>query len=282
MRFRILLVFCLLASAPLSTARETTRRVQIGYCGQLSEIEAVQAAGFDYLEVRVTEVAALPDDQFEKLLDTLKRVGLAVPAANLFMPPAIKLTGPTADQDRQMTYVRQAFARLARLGVQVVIFGSGAARQVPEGFSKVEGFNQLVGFCKRIAPEAKARNITVAVEPQRRQECNIINTAAEALRLIKAVNHPNIQLMIDFYHLAEEREDPSIINKAKNYIRHLHMANPQGRVFPLTWEEYDYAAFFKNLRRIGYDRRISIEAKSHDFATEAPRAIAFLRRAFAD
>lgn len=282
MPFPILLVLCLLASAPLSTAREQIRSVQVGYCGRLSEIDAIKAAGFDYLEVRVTEVAALPDDEFEKLIVKVKQAGLPVPTANLFLPPAIKLTGPATDKDQQMTYVRKAFARLARLGVQVVIFGSGPARQVPDGFSKAEGFNQLVGFCKRIAPEAKARNITVAIEPQRKQECNIINTAAEALLLVKAVNHPNLQLMIDFYHLAEEHEDPTIIIKAQKHIRHLHMANPQGRVFPLTWEEYDYRAFFKNLRRIGYDQRISIEAKSSDFATEAPRAIAFLRRAFAD
>ncbi len=60
-------------------------------------------------------------------------------------------------------------------------------------------------------------------------------------------------------------------------MRHLHMANPVGRAFPLRWEEYDYARFFARLRQIGYAGRMSIEARSADFAAEAPRAIAFLR-----
>jgi sugar phosphate isomerase/epimerase len=58
------------------------------------------------------------------------------------------------------------------------------------------------------------------------------------------------------------------------------MANPHGRVFPLEWDEYDYAPFFATLRGIGYDKRISIEASTKNFPSEAPRAIALLRQAF--
>ena len=160
------------------------------------------------------------------------------------------------------------------------MFGSGGARRVPEGFPKDEAFKQLVEFGRRAAVEARAHNITIAVEPLRRQETNIINSAAEGLELVNAIDHPNFQLMIDFYHLASEREDPAIVLRAREHIRHLHMANPQGRVFPLAWDEYDYAPFFANLRTIGYDKRISIEASAKDFPLEAPRAISLLRRAF--
>jgi sugar phosphate isomerase/epimerase len=51
-------------------------------------------------------------------------------------------------------------------------------------------------------------------------------------------------------------------------------------VFPLKWDEFDYAPFFANLRRIGYAGRISVEASSPDIPTEGPLAIALLRRAF--
>ena len=100
------------------------------------------------------------------------------------------------------------------------------------------------------------------------------------LALVMAVDDPNFQLMVDFYHLASEKEDPEIVVRAREHIRHLHMANPQGRVFPLVWDEYDYAPFFAKLREIGYDKRISVEASAKDFASEAPQAIALLRRAF--
>ena len=54
----------------------------------------------------------------------------------------------------------------------------------------------------------------------------------------------------------------------------------RGDVFPRRWDEYDYAPFFATLRQIGYDRRISVEASTQDFPTDAPLAITLLRRAF--
>ena len=100
--------------------------------------------------------------------------------------------------------------------------------------------------------------IVIAIEPLRRQETNIVNTAAEGLDLVTAVDHPNFQLMIDFYHLASEHEDPAIVLKARDHLRHLHVANPNGRVFPQRWDEYDYAPFFANLKAIGLRRATDV------------------------
>ena len=264
----------------LAHASGQDHHVQVGLCTGLKGIDAARAAGFEYLELGTSEIAALSDADYESALAHIKQAGLPVPVTNLFLPATLKVTGPDIDQDEQIRYVRKAFARLSRLGTGIVVFGSGGARRVPEGFPKEDAFKQLVEFGRRIALEARPHNITIAIEPLRRQETNIINSAAEGLELVKAVDHPNFQLMIDFYHLASEREDPAIVLRAREYLRHLHMANPQGRVFPLAWEEYDYAPFFSNLRTIGYDKRISIEASTKDFPLEAPRAIALLRRAF--
>jgi D-psicose/D-tagatose/L-ribulose 3-epimerase len=218
---------------------------------QLRSRPARSSAGFDYVEISVTEIAALSDTDFDAAVERVKQVGFPTLNANLFLPASIRLTGPQAtDPEQQMAYVKKAFARLNRLGVKIVCFGSGAARRVPEGFPKAEAFKQLVAFGKRIVPEARANGITIVIEPLR--------------------------------NLDSEKEDPAIILRAREHIRHLHMANPQGRVFPLKWDEFDYAPFFANLRQIGYAGRISIEASSRDIPTEAPQAIALLRRAFTD
>jgi D-psicose/D-tagatose/L-ribulose 3-epimerase len=179
-----------------------------------------------------------------------------------------------------MEYVRLALDRVSRLGVRLVVFGSGGARQVPDGFSREEAFQQLVDFGKRIAPEARSRNITIAIEPLRKQESNIVNNTTEALAWVNAVNDPNIQLMIDFYHFSVEKEDPSDIFKVKDHLRHLHMANPNGRVMPLKWDEYNYAPFFAALRQLHYDRLISVEASNKDLVAEGKQSVALLRRAF--
>src|SRR6204780_800995 len=269
----------LLACLVLAAFAQPSQKVRIGYCGPLKDIDAVKAAGFDYMEVRTSEVAALSDADYETVAAKFKQVALPVLSANLFLPSDIKVTGPNVDKERQMEYVRRALDRVSRLGVRLVVFGSGGARQVPEGFSKQEAFEQLVDFGKRLAPEARARNITIAIEPLRKQESNIINNSTEALAWVNAVNDPNIQLMIDFYHFEVEKEDPSAILKVQDHLRHLHMANPDGRVMPLKWEEYNYAPFFPVLRQIHYDRLISLEASTKDLPVEGPQSIALLGRA---
>ncbi|HET6955416.1 MAG TPA: sugar phosphate isomerase/epimerase family protein [Vicinamibacterales bacterium] len=272
-------VLALLSLAVLQATAQN-RPIQVGYCTPLANLEAAKAAGFDYVELSTSEIAGLSDSDFDRALERIRQVGVPVPASNLFLPAALKVTGPAIDRDQQMAYVKKAFARLQQIGITIVVFGSGGARQVPEGFPKDQAFQQLVEFGRRIAPEARARGITVAVEPLRPQETNIINSAAEGLDLVNAIGDPNFQLMVDFYHLASVKEDPAIILRARDHIRHLHMANPEGRVFPRTAQEYDYQPFFAALRTIGYRGRISVEASTKDLPGDAPPAIALLRNAF--
>ena len=215
------------AAAPVAQTH-----VQVGYCTSVKNVAAAKAAGFDYIEVGTSEIAAMSDADFEAALTEARRVGLPVSAANLFLPATLKVVGSTIDADQELAYVRKAFDRLRQLGVQTVVFGSGGARRVPDGVPHDDAMGQLVAFGKRIAPEARARGITVAIEPLRREETNIVNSAAEGLALVEAIGNRNFQLMIDFYHLASEHESPSIVGRAADHLRHLHMANPDGRVFP--------------------------------------------------
>jgi D-psicose/D-tagatose/L-ribulose 3-epimerase len=277
---RALASVCLLASVAGPVRLKADTAVQVGFCGRLKDLDAAKAAGFDYIELATTEIAGLSEAEFDAALERVRATGLPVPVTNLFLPATLKVTGPDIDPAQQMRYVTAAFARLQRLGTTVVVFGSGGARRVPEQFSAAEARRQLVAFARRAAAAARAHGITIAVEPLRREETNIINSAGDGLALVNEVGDPNFQLMIDFYHLASEHEDPAIVVRARDHLVHLHMANPEGRVFPLAGSEYDYAPFFEKLRTIGYSRRISVEASAKSFTDEAPRAIAFLRAAF--
>ena len=271
----IALVLCVLPGMA-----QTPKNILVGYCTSLKNLEAAKAAGFDYVELGATEIANLTDEEFAAAAARIKTLGIATPVANLFLPSTLKVTGPDINPDAQMAHVKKAFTRLAQLGTGIVVFGSGGARRVPEGFAKEEAFKQLVDFGRRAAREAANHKITIAIEPLRRQESNIINTAGEGLELVKAIDHPNFQLMIDFFHLASEKEDPEIVIRAKDHLRHLHFANPTGRVFPLKWDEFDYAPFFANLKKIGYDKRISMEGGTKDLAAEGPITVALLKKAF--
>jgi D-psicose/D-tagatose/L-ribulose 3-epimerase len=277
---RCVLLSCV-ALLCLAAGNSQSPTVRIGLCGAINQIDAAKAAGFDYMDLRTSEVAALSDADFAQLAAKLKRIDMPVLDTYLFIPANIKLTGPSIDKDQQMAYVRLALDRVSQLGARVVAMGSGPARSYPDGFPKDQAYAQLVDFCKRIGPEARARNIIIAIEPLRPQESNLIQSLAEALTFIKTVNDPNIELNLDYYQFEMVKEDPADIIAAGDHIVHVHMANPNGRVLPLRWDEYNYAPLFTNLRKIGYSREMGVEATSSDFAKEAPESLTFLRAALA-
>jgi D-psicose/D-tagatose/L-ribulose 3-epimerase len=265
------------AAPPVAQAAPPALDVKVGRCTDVDKLAETKAAGFDYAELGTRNIAKLSEEELAAALAKHKEVGLPTPVANVFLPNEMKVVGPTIDEPALLAYAEKAFDRMSKFGVQIIVFGSGGARKVPDGFSKDEAFNQLVAFAKKIAPMAQAHGITLAVEPLQTKETNIINSAAEGLKWVKAVDHPNFRLMVDFYHLASEKEDPKILVEARDYIKHFHIANPNKRVFPMNASEYDYAGFFDNLRRMGYHGRISVEAGTKNFTEEGPKALAFLR-----
>jgi D-psicose/D-tagatose/L-ribulose 3-epimerase len=252
--------------------------VAIGLCTGVVGLEAAREAGFDYAELEVAEIAGMSPVELEAALMRHRVVGLPTPVANGFLPAEVRVTGPAVDPARQLTYIRTAFDRVARFGVRLIVFGSSAARNVPAGFPREEAWKQLVAFGKLIAPEAQKRGLVVSVEALRRQESNILNTTAEALELVRAVAHPSFQLVVDFYHLAVEKEDPDVLLRAREHIRHFHFANPEGRLFPLDASEYDYHPFFVNLRKIGFQGGLSVEARpKNGIDRDGPATVTFLR-----
>jgi len=128
---------------------------------------------------------------------------------------------------------------------------------------------------------ARHHDLVVAIEPLRRQESNILNTGAEALEMVRAAKHSNVRMIIDYYHLREENEDPKILETAQREIVHLHFANPHGRLWPHDLAEDDhYADFFRYLKKIGYSGGISIEGKG-TFENDGAASRTFFRTAVA-
>ena len=126
---------------------------------------------------------------------------------------------------------------------------------------------------------ARQSHVIVAIEPFIRQESTILNTGAEALEMVRRVKHPNIRMIIDYFHLRDENEDPRIIEIGRREIVHLHFANPHGRVWPRDLAEDDhYAAFFGYLKKTGYSGGISIEGQG-SFERDGKASREFFRQA---
>ncbi len=244
-------------------------------------VEKIREIGYDYIELSLAHISKLSDEEFKKLITRLDNSGLKCEACNNFFPPEIRLTGDHVDYEKIEKYLELVLSRADILGVDVIVFGSGPAKMVPEGFSIEKAWQQLIELTQYISDIVSKYNITIAIEPLRKAECNIINKISEGLRMVKGINRNNVKLLVDFYHLRSEEENPSIIRECKGYLKHVHFARFEGRTFPKEIEEDEfYLPFINNLKEIGYNERISIEAYSSDFYNDAYKSLKLLKKYF--
>ncbi|MEO8619463.1 MAG: sugar phosphate isomerase/epimerase family protein [bacterium] len=280
---RIALAALTLASAAcvasVHTKTPPANTLTIGFA--TADFKTAKAAGFEFAEVRIREFMKLSDADFATYAADCRTIGLPLTTAYWLFPADMKVVGPSVQTDQVKGYLLKALDRSQQLGVKVVVWGSGDSRRAPDGFSHEDAFNQLVVLGKFLAPEAQRRGMVVVAEPLRKQEGNTINSSAEGLRWVEAVNHPNFQLLLDVFHMREEGEDMSFIVKAGPHIAHMHMSNPVGRVLPLNSEEFDYRPFFAALSQIGYRGTMTIETAAVDIPRDGARSIAFVRSAYA-
>jgi D-psicose/D-tagatose/L-ribulose 3-epimerase len=259
--------------------------MRLGCCGSMISpaypigigvIDDMARMGFDYIELSLAAVAALPEADFAALARRVAQSGIPCEACNNFFPPRVRLTGPEARLATALEYATGAMDRAARLGVQIIVFGSSGAKNVPAGFDMGAAWRQIADLLQALGPLAQARGITIAIEPLNRQESNIVNLAAEGLKLARQVNHPHIQLLIDYYHLMMEHEPPEIVTRAGDAVRHLHFARIEGRSFPRDADD-SMRLFFQLLRLAGYRGRCSVEAYTQNFPADAPPTLQLLR-----
>ncbi|HVW09306.1 MAG TPA: sugar phosphate isomerase/epimerase [Bryobacteraceae bacterium] len=255
--------------------------VELGVCGKPTEVAETVQYGYDYLEPSAATVAALSDADFNAFRDQLKASKTYCRSFNILFSRGQKIDGPTVDLDAIMKYLDTTFARCKESGAKVVVWGSSGSRNVPPDFSRDKAWDQIKEFLKPAGDVAKKHDIVIGIEFLRHQESNIINTGAEALKLLTEVNHPNVQMIVDYYHLATEKEDPDIIRKAKDHIVHMHFANPAGRRWPHSVDEDPgYAGFFKAVKDIKYTGGLSIEGNG-SFDADGAASMEFFKKELA-
>jgi len=240
--------------------------------------EIAARASYDYAEWGVGSVLRPleSEDAFRASLDALSAAALPYQVCNGFIPGELKITGPDADRSALREYVATAMERAERARVEVIVFGSGGARRIPEGFDVQAAHEQLVAFCSMVGPLAQDHGVTIAVEPLNTSECNVLTSVAECAALVREVAHPGIRLLVDAYHLMHDGDSYDDIVKHGDLLAHVHIATVPGRRAPGT-EPCDLSRFFGALAEASYVGRVSIEGKIPNPETELPVALATMR-----
>ena len=251
--------------------------MKIGVCTGFENLEKAASFGFDYIEVGVGSVAGLGEDEFDALKQRMKNAPILAEAANVMLPGSIRLTGDEADHETMRAYLEKAYSRLSAIGCGTVVFGSGGARRIPEGFDRGKAMDQLLAASRIIAETAGKYGITIALEPLCRKECNVINSVSEGGELVEKVDSQSFRLLADYYHVGTDGESFDGMRRYGGYLRHIHIAHPIVRSVPAEGDGGRYEEFFGVLKEVGYDRRVSIEARVEDFDRELPAACAYLK-----
>jgi len=125
------------------------------------------------------------------------------------------------------------------------------------GSSREQGYSLSLKSLKEIAKHAQQKDINIAIEPTS-ADSNIIDTADQAIQLMKDSECNNVKLMFDTFHVQYRNEvSGDYVHQMKNDLIHVHFADTdrqapgKGRV--------DYFSVMQALKDIGYEGYVTME-----------------------
>ncbi len=120
-------------------------------------------------------------------------------------------------------------------------------------------FRRAADSMREVAEYAETCNVTLAVEYLNRFECYLLNSAADAVRFVRQVDHPRCRTMYDTFHAHIEEKDPvSAIHTCRHDMVHVHISE-NDRSTPGSGQ-VNWQATFDTLAEVGYDGWLMIEA----------------------
>jgi sugar phosphate isomerase/epimerase len=173
--------------------------------------------------------------------------------------------------------VEKVMQRLSQTDTKMIVWGSGGSRRLPDGFDKDIAVNQFISIGKKIAKIAKKYKIMIALESLNTTETNFINSVRDALYIVKKVNHRNLRLNVDIYHMLKDNEQPDVIAKTKKYIVHVEIAEKDNRTAPGVVGT-DFKPYLRELQKINFHEQIVIEGRWKDVGDIAKMSKDFLQK----
>ena len=259
----------------------------VGITAKVERAAELKALGAQFIVESVADflIPFASDAQFAVNRARARAAPLRIRGCNSFLrDPSLVCVGPDADHARVLTYAETAFARLRSLGGEYIVFGSNSARRIPDGWTRAQADEQFVSLLKAMAPRAKRHHITIGVEMQRSQECNYLNLIDEVVSVVAPVNHPNIRVLADLYHMRVMGDTPQKLAAAMPWVGLVEMAEREQRTLPGVAGD-DFRPFLEVLARGGFHGLIDIEGDGtpdqlrNAFATVAAQAAEATRSA---
>ena len=128
---------------------------------------------------------------------------------------------------------------------------------------KKSTIKRVIPILSSLARYASDHNVELLIEPLNRYSTPYCTTAKDAIYIAELVNHSNLRIMLDTFHMnIEESSLEQAIGDSKDFLRHTHFAE-NNRAMP-GYGHLDFESIVKTLHKIGYDRYISFEPNLAD------------------
>ncbi len=229
--------------------------------------EACQAArrtGYAAIEIEPAHLspdpASLPASARREGRRVMDGEGLACTGLHSLLkaPAGLHLTTPDAAV-RQRSW--EYFGRLIDLAADltdkpVMVLGSSKQRQAVDGVTRADA--RLTEGLQRLAPQAEQRGVCIVMEPLAPHLCNVVNTLAEAMAIVRAVHSPAVQTIFDAHNTAAEKEPlDALLRQYFPWIRHVHLNEMDGR--RPGADNFPFPLVLRTLRELGYQGWLSVE-----------------------
>jgi len=221
-------------------------------------LEKVAAAGYRNVEL-VGEYEKWSDADFERANAKRKELGITFDCT-----AGLKhsLCNP-AERDSLVAELRQTLPIMERLDCPAIIFLTG---NVVSGMSTEAQQQSCVDGLRAAARVIEGKKITGKpvrillenIDPEENPKY-FLTSVARGFEIVKAVNHPQVQFLYDFFH--EQISEGNLIEKLEKNIEHVglvHVADVPGRHAPGTGE-INYENILRKLAELKYDKIVAME-----------------------
>ncbi len=168
-----------------------------------------------------------------------------------------------ASREALLAELTQALAPMETLGCPAMILLSG---NVVPGLSRWAQHRSCVETLKRAAALVEGRQINgqpvrlllECIDPEENPRY-FLTSAAEAIEVVRQVNHPQVQFLYDLFH--EQIAEGNLIEKLEKHIDVIgliHVADVPGRHEPGTGE-VNYVNIYRKLAQLNYKRTVAME-----------------------
>ncbi len=221
-------------------------------------LEKVHQAGYTNVEL-VGEYRKWSEDEFSRANAKRKELGIRFDTT-----AGLKhAVGNPADRDALLADIQNELPVMERLGCPACIVMSG---NVVAGMPREQQHQSCIEGLKRAAAIVEDKQIDGKpvrlllenIDPEENPKY-YLTSVAEGFEIIRAVNHPRVQLLYDFFH--EQIAEGNLLEKLEKNIQYtglVHIADVPGRHAPGTGE-INYGNIYRTLAKLNYNRMVAME-----------------------